>query len=147
MTSKEDLILVLEEFPTKLKSEIKKLSEEEIDKVVVTWTVRKIIHHIADSHLNSYIRVKIALTEENPTIKPYDESKWAELADYDEGIDVSLNIIQAIHKRIIIVLKQLNEKDWEKPLYHPEMGKLTLLEYVKVFADHGEGHVSKFRKL
>ena len=122
MLDKNDLISVLEDFPAVLQSEINKLSKQELDKVVVTWTVRKIVHHIADSHLNSYIRVKMALTEENPTMKPYNETKWAELADYNSPIVDSMNIISAIHKRIVVILKQLNERDWTRTLYHPEMG-------------------------
>ena len=145
MTSKKELISILEEFPTILRSENNKLSKQELDKVVVKWTVRKIIHHLADSHLNLLIRIKLALTEENPTIKSYDQKKWAELADYDGPIGGSINIINAIHEMIVIILKGLKENDWEKTLYHPELGKLTLLECIKIFADHGEGHLSKIR--
>ena len=145
MTEKKELISIIEKFPTMLRSEIDKLSTQDLDKVVVTWTIRQIVHHLADSHVNSYIRLKMALTEENPTIKPYDESKWAKLADYDAPIEISLNMITAINERLIIVLKQMKEEDWNRTLYHPEIGTVTFLDYIQVVADHGEGHLSKFR--
>ncbi|MFW9854671.1 MAG: DinB family protein [Candidatus Thorarchaeota archaeon] len=135
------LLKMIETFPTELESVVKGLPTGELDKKVVTWSLRQVVHHIADSHLNSYIRIKMVLTEENPTIKAYDESAWAELPDYKQNIEVSLAIIRSVHERIIPVLNELDEKAWTRTLVHPEIGSLTLDQYLEIFATHGGRHL------
>ena len=91
------------------------------------WTIQQVIHHIADSHMNAYIRFKLALTEDKPMIKPYEEKLWAELPDSNlVDINVSLDLINSLHKRWSILLKQLNEEELEKEFLHPESGMKNL---------------------
>ncbi|MFW9777562.1 MAG: DinB family protein [Candidatus Heimdallarchaeota archaeon] len=136
-----EFLRMIEIFPAELESVVKGLASGELNKKVVQWSLRQVVHHIADSHLNSYIRIKMALTEENPTIKPYNESAWAELPDYKQNIELSLAMIRSVHQRITQVLKELDEKDWTRTLVHPEIGSLTLDQYLEIFATHGGRHL------
>ena len=125
------------------KNIISMLTADQLQSKVVNWTVAQNVHHICDSHLNSYTRIKLALTENNPTIKPYNESAWATLPDYSSDITTSLAIVEGIHKRICIVLRSLNETDIQKSFVHPELStpQITLAQYIENFANHGEGHL------
>jgi len=145
MANREQLVGRITKFPGELESLLAKIGEKSYDKKVVNWTVRIVVHHLADSHLNSYIRIKMALTEENPTVKPYDESAWARLADVQQKIDVSLKILQGIHSRIVAVLMSMGGDDWNRQLYHPEIGAMNLEQYIIRFAEHGEGHLEKMK--
>lgn len=113
------------------------------------WTVRQVLHHIPDSHLNSYTRFRLALTEDNPTIKPYDEAAWAELPDI--GIvppDVSLILLDALHARWVILLSQLTDEQWQRTFYHPESKQETRLDQALVlYAWHGRHHVAHIMNL
>lgn len=144
MSEIEDLISRLEIFPSKLRKVVENLSAEQLKLIVVSWTVTQNVHHICDSHLNSYIRIKLALTESNPTIKPYNESAWATLPDYSSDISTSLAIIDGIHKRICIVLRSLSESDLQKSFVHPELStsQITIAQYLNNFANHGEQHLA-----
>ena len=107
----------LEELPQKLRDAVKGLDEEQLNTPYRPsgWTVRQLVHHIGDSHLNSYIRFKLALIENNPTIKAYDQEKWANLEEYDSLlIEDSLNFVKSLHKRWIILLRTLKDSDWER---------------------------------
>ncbi|SFH11354.1 YfiT family bacillithiol transferase [Pedobacter insulae] len=108
------------------------------------WTVRQVIHHVADSHVNAYTRVKLTLTEENPVVRPYDEERWAELPDAKNGeIDLSVAIIEAIHHRLIITLRNLSLKDFERKYTHPALNRsLTLGYLVGNYAWHGQHHLA-----
>jgi len=110
------------------------------------WTARQLVHHIADSHLNSIIRFKWALTEERPTIKPYYEDRWAELADYREvPIVASLNLIDALHARWVGFLRTLSSEDLQREFIHPESGVVRLAENVGMYAWHGRHHLAHIR--
>lgn len=115
------------------------------------WTPRQVFHHLVDSHINSYIRIKLAITENIPTIRPYNEKLWAELDDVkDVPVETSLNILDGIHRRSVSLLKSLLLKDPSKydcKLHHPEVGILSLQEYLKVFADHGVKHLIAIQHL
>ncbi len=112
------------------------------------WTVRQVVHHIFDSHVNSYVRFKLALTEPEPTIKPYDEAAWAKLAD-TEAVDpeVSLALLDGLHTRWVALLKALTPTDFARTLRHPEMGLLTLDQMLGLYAWHGRHHVAHITNL
>lgn len=135
----------IKQLPTKLRDAVEGLSEAELDTTYRPqgWTVRQVVHHVADSHMNAYIRFKLALTEENPTIKPYDEGEWAQLADSKLDIDISLNLLDALHARWSILIESLTEEDLLKTFSHPEhMSTITLRESVANYAWHGKHHTA-----
>ena len=94
------------------------------------WTVHQVVHHVADSHMNAYIRFKLALTEDTPTIKPYLEARWAELPDSKAPIKLSLPIVEGVHKRWVILLRSMKPEDFEKKLFHPEHNKELFLKTI-----------------
>jgi hypothetical protein len=107
------------------------------------WTVRQLVHHVADSHMNGFIRLKLALTEDNPTIKPYDEKTWADLADTRMPIAVSLDILDNVHARWDVVNRALTPAQFERTFFHPELNKsLTLDAQVQLYAWHSQHHVA-----
>ena len=114
------------------------------------WTVRQVVHHVADSHVNAYCRVRLALTEESPTIKPYAEAKWAELADARTmPIAVSLTILDAIHSRWVTLLRSLTPEQFARPFKHPESGPSTIDGLIALYSWHGRhhtAHVTELRK-
>ena len=108
------------------------------------WTVRQVVHHVPDSHLNAYARIRLALTENTPTIKPYEEARWAELPDARTlPVDVSLALLDALHARWVALLQALGDADGGRQLRHPEHGRLmTIDELLALYAWHGEHHVA-----
>ena len=112
------------------------------------WTVRQVVHHYADDHLNSYLRFKLALTEDGPTIKPYREESWAELPDARLGpIEPSLRLLAALHQRWIEAWRALEEPDWLRTFYHPKRGAVSLEQLASLYAWHGRHHVAQVRAL
>ena len=113
------------------------------------WTVRQVIHHVADSHMNAYIRFKWALTEESPTIKPYDEKKWAELPDVSHvPVNISLTLLHALHARWYELMRRMTDADWERTLVHPEHGRVfSLWEMLGIYAWHGRHHAAHVTRL
>jgi hypothetical protein len=113
------------------------------------WTGRQVIHHVADSHLNAYTRFRLALTEDNPTIRPYDEAAWAELPDVDATpITVSLALLESLHSRWLTLLHHLDEAQWQRTFYHPGSQKTSTLEQTLVlYAWHGRHHVGHLQLL
>jgi hypothetical protein len=114
------------------------------------WTVRQVLHHVPDSHMNAYVRCKLALTEDNPTIKPYDEAAWANVADTARTPpEVSLALLEALHRRWVVLLESLGPGDFARPLRHPERGAVTLDWILQLYAWHGRhhaAHVAELRK-
>ena len=106
------------------------------------WTVRQVVHHLADSHLNAFVRVKLALTEESPVIKPYDEKQWAELPDAMLPLGPSLEILRGVHQRLVALLQALPESAFARPLVHPVNGPHTVATMVALYAWHGRHHVA-----
>ena len=107
------------------------------------WTVRQVVHHVPDSHMNSYIRFKLALTEHEPTIKPYDEQIWANLLDARTApVDPSLELLEGLHQRWAILLRSLTEDDVQRKFFHPELGTVTVDQYIALYAWHGKHHVA-----
>jgi uncharacterized damage-inducible protein DinB len=112
------------------------------------WTVRQVVHHVADSHLNAYIRFKWALSEDNPTIKPYIQERWAALPDTAlTPVDVSLDLLETLHRRFVVLLESLKDEDWARPLVHPENGPMTLDKLLQMYAWHGRHHVAHITEL
>ncbi|UCS94641.1 putative metal-dependent hydrolase [Echinicola marina] len=113
-----------------------------------SWNIRQLVHHCADSHLNSIIRFKLALTEDTPSIKPYYEDRWAELADYDEkDLSSSLMLISSLHHRWTLLLKSLGEKELKKTYYHPEHRReIHLEETIGMYAWHSEHHLAHIKQ-
>jgi hypothetical protein len=112
------------------------------------WTVRQVVHHVPDSHMNSYIRFKLALTEHEPTIKPYDEAKWAELIDAKGSpIEPSLQLLEGLHHRWVMLLTSLSDEDVKKQFTHPELGLVSIDKYIALYAWHGKHHVAHITSL
>lgn len=112
------------------------------------WTLRQVVHHVADSHMNSYIRFRLALTEEAPTIKPYAEERWAELPDAKtEPVEVSLELLEALHHRWVILLKSFSETDWQRVFIHPASGENSLAKAAGLYAWHGRHHLAHILNL
>ena len=140
----------IESFPQKLQQEVAHLNEQQLDTPYRPegWTIRQVVHHCADSHMNSIIRFKLALTEEQPVIKPYLEDKWAELQDYKLPIEPSLQLLEGLHFRWAILLKSFNEADLERKFIHPEHGKeFCLDEAIGMYAWHCNHHLAHITEL
>src|SRR5687767_10694146 len=107
------------------------------------WTVRQVVHHVADSHMNAYTRFRLALTEEEPTIRPYDEKAWANLTDaIGAPVEISLVLLEALHVRWDLLLRTLTATDYERPLRHPDMGVMTIGTLLRMYEWHGRHHVA-----
>jgi uncharacterized damage-inducible protein DinB len=130
--------------PALLRAAVAGLSPEQLDTPYRPggWTVRQVVHHMPDSHMNSYVRFKLALTEDDPTIKPYAEDRWAELADTKATpIEVSLTMLDSLHDRWVRLLRSLNATDWQRTFRHPALGPVTLEKNLALYAWHGRHHV------
>jgi hypothetical protein len=136
----------IEQFPSKIVTLTDDLSIEKLNWQYRTdgWNIKQVVHHCADSHMNSLIRFKLALTEETPTIKPYEEAKWAELIDgIDNDISYSLQLITAIHYKWILLLRSLNKEQLSKQFVHPESKKVySLDEVIGLYAWHCNHHLA-----
>lgn len=107
------------------------------------WTVRQVVHHLPDSHLNAYVRFRLALTEDAPLIKPYDEGRWAELPDARTApVHISLDLLEALHQRWVMLLRAMAPAEFHRTLRHPEMGELTLDRMTALYAWHGRHHTA-----
>ena len=139
------------EAPAALRAALEGLSHAQLDRPYRPggWTLRQLAHHVADSHMNAYIRFKWTLTEENPTIKAYDQDAWAMLADaHQTPVTVSLDLLDAIHRRWGVLLESLKAEDWRRPFVHPEGGPMTLDRLLQLYAWHGRhhtAHITHFR--
>lgn len=148
-TQRRDFINAIAETPTNLKAAVAGLNDKQLDTPYRPegWTIRQVVHHLADSHLNSFTRFKLALTEQEPTIKPYDEKLWAELPDSKTPIELSLPLLEGLHKRWTILLNSLSASDWQRTFRHPERGTMTLSDNLQLYAWHGKHHVAHITAL
>jgi hypothetical protein len=140
----------IEQTPSNLRAAVKGLSAEQLDTPYRPegWTVRQLAHHVPDSHLNAYIRFKLALTEDDPTIKPYAEDRWAQLADTQTTpVEVSLTMLDSLHSRWIRLLRSLTPEDWKRTFRHPEMGEVSLEKNLALYSWHGRHHVAHITSL
>ena len=143
--NKANRIQTLEELPQKMRDIVKQMTEAELNTPYRPdgWTARQVIHHVADSHLNAYIRFKWALTEDSPIIKAYDEAAWAELQDYvDTPVEVSILLLESLHKRWTILLKSMTEDQWNKEIAHPEWKQnLNMKFMLSLYNWHSKHHL------
>ncbi|HEV2134528.1 MAG TPA: bacillithiol transferase BstA [Terracidiphilus sp.] len=135
--------------PEHLRAAVSGLSDVQLDTPYREggWTIRQVVHHLADSHANAYIRVKLALTEEWPTVKPYDEAAWAKLADSREPIEGSLAMFAALHSRWVALMESLREEDFQKGFMHPALGRQTLDASLGMYAWHSRHHTAHITSL
>ncbi len=136
--------------PSQLRAAVHGLSPEQLDTPYREggWTVRDVVHHLPDSHLNSYVRFKLALTEDEPTIKPYDEGRWAKLEDTrNTPVEVSLTLLDSLHQRWVNLLRSLSAADLKRKFRHPERGLLSLEQNLALYAWHGKHHVAHITSL
>ncbi len=151
-TQRSGLIQQIADMPANLRSAITALSDTQLDTPYRPggWTVRQVVHHLPDSHMNSYVRFKLALTEEEPTIKPYAEARWAELADTSTTpIDVSLTLLESLHDRWVRLLRSLSPEQWKRTFRHPDLGPMNLEKTLALYAWHGRhhgAHITELRK-
>jgi len=144
------LIDQIAETPLRLRRAVEGLTAEQLDTEYRPggWTVRQVVHHVPDSHLNSYIRFKLALTEEEPTIRPYDEDRWARLEDSRiTPIETSLDLLEALHERWVVLLRSLRTEDFRRTFRHPALGTISLDKNVALYAWHGRHHVAHITAL
>jgi uncharacterized damage-inducible protein DinB len=131
--------------PTHLRAAVEEMDDERLDTPYRAggWTVRQVVHHLPDSHVNAYVRFKLALTEDAPTIRPYAEAAWARLADSAGPVDASLDLLDALHRRWTSLLEAMSEADFARTLVHPEQGRtLTLTTMLALYAWHGRHHLA-----
>lgn len=142
----ERYISEISKFPERLRSEVEKLSEEQLDTVYRPdgWTIRQVVHHCADSHMNSLVRLKLTLTEDRPTIKPYFEDRWAELPDSKSlPVEPALKMLEGIHKRWTFLLAALTDEQWGRSFIHPEHERAVRLdENTALYAWHCKHHLA-----
>jgi hypothetical protein len=141
----------LKYFPNEIELAIQNLDEPQLNTAYreAGWTVKQLVHHIADSHINAYVRFKLALTEENPTIKSYEENDWAQLADVSiVPINVSLTLLHALHIRWVATIQNLSEEQWSHTVFHPEHKKeMSLWFLLGMYAWHGKHHTAHINAL
>lgn len=136
--------------PSRLRAAVNGLSDAQLDTPYRPggWTVRQVVHHVADSHMNAFIRLKLALTEESPTIKPYDENTWSALADMQLPVEISLSLIEAMHARWMAIYASMRPEEFARSFYHPELGQnLTLDQQAFGYSWHSRHHVAHITAL
>ncbi|HEY4051000.1 MAG TPA: putative metal-dependent hydrolase [Acidobacteriaceae bacterium] len=149
-SERRSAIAILRELPPKLRSAVGDLSPEQLDTPYRPggWTVRQLVHHVADSHMNAYTRVRLALTEDWPTIKPYEEGLWAKLPDaLQMPPTVSLDLLSALHLRWTELFGSLAEADWKRGYLHPENGRQSVEQVLSVYAWHSRHHLAHVTEL
>jgi uncharacterized damage-inducible protein DinB len=140
----------IEQAPANMRAAVADLNDEQLNTPYRAegWTVRQVVHHVPESHLNSYTRFKLALTEDQPMIKPYFEDRWAEMSDAREApINLSLDLLEALHRRWIWFLRSLKAEDYQRSFVHPDLGVVTLEKNIALYAWHGKHHVAQITSL
>ncbi len=147
---RQDAIQKIAETPAKLRAAVAGLSQSQLDTPYREggWTVRQVVHHVPDSHMNAYVRFKLALTESSPTIKPYAEDKWAQLVDTKSTpIEVSLTLLESLHTRWVVLLRSLTAEDFARKLVHPDHGERTMDWLLLIYGWHGPHHTAHITEL
>ena len=152
MTSEERRAKIdgIRALPSVLEEAVKGLNDRQLDTPYRDggWTVRQVVHHLADAHMNAFIRMKLILTEQKPAFKSYDQNAWAALSDTTQmPVGVSLEILRGLHDRWAMLLDRVPEVDWTRTAVHPERGEVTLEGQLSVYAGHGEKHVEHIKSL
>jgi uncharacterized damage-inducible protein DinB len=148
MDNKEK-IEAIRNLPNELNAAINGLSPAQLDTPYREggWTARQIVHHIADSHINAFIRMKLVLTEDHPTVKPYDQDSWAKMNDYTRDIAPSLAIVSGVQERMANLLDDAADADFSRTLFHPENGEMTLQNLLDMYSTHGRHHIEQIKKI
>lgn len=147
---RSEFIDAIADAPARLAEAIRGLSPAQLDTPYRPggWTVRQVVHHLPDSHMNSYVRCKLALTEEEPTIKTDEENLWAQLSDSrDTPVEVSLALLEKLHARWVLLLRSLSPAEWSRKFRHPELGPTSLDQSLALYAWHGRHHVAHITAL
>jgi hypothetical protein len=147
---KQKCLSEVEQAPVNLRAAVEGLSNAQLDTPYRPegWTVRQVVHHVPDSHMNAYVRFKLALTEDEPTIKPYAEDRWAQLADTKTTpIEVSLAMMDSLHTRWVLLLRSLSPEDFKRTLRHPELGVMDLEKVLAIYSWHSRHHVAHITTL
>ncbi len=140
----------LGELPQNLRAAVRHLHEDQLATPYREggWTVRQLVHHVADSHMNCYVRIRLALTENAPTIRPYEEKSWATLHDAEAApVEWSLELLESLHARLLMLLHSLSAPQWQRTYLHPENGPMRLDEAASLYAWHSKHHVAHVRAL
>lgn len=140
----------IESLPAQLRGALEGLDDAQLDTPYRDggWTIRQVVHHVADSHINSFVRFKLALTEANPTIKPYDEAAWAETVDSKAlPVQPSLGVLDGVHQRWTALLRSLSEGDYQRTFQHPERGSMSLDANLALYSWHGRHHLAHVTRL
>ena len=146
---KTELIKTISDAPTTLKTLVADMPEQQLDTKYRNWTIRQIVNHLAESHMNAYVRFKWAITEENPTIKPYDESLWSELSDNRSGpIEPALMMFAGIHSKWTALLHSMSDEQFDRTYFHPEMNEhVTLRAALPMYDWHTRHHIGQIKWL
>ncbi|HEX9368083.1 MAG TPA: putative metal-dependent hydrolase [Vicinamibacterales bacterium] len=147
---RRESIAAIREAPAALRAAVRGLSETQMNTPYREggWTVRQVVHHVPESHMNAFTRFKLALTEDSPTIKAYDEDAWAKLGDVARTpVETSLVLLDALHQRWVTLLEVMRPEDFGRPLVHPESGPMTLDRMLQLYAWHGRHHVAHITTL
>lgn len=142
--ARREMIQQIADVPARLKAAIAGLSDAQLDTPYRDggWTLRQVIHHMADSHMNAFIRFKFGLTTNNPTVFAYDENIWAQTPDYMAPVDVSAKLIASLHERWVSMMRGMKPEEWKRTLTHSENGPMTLDEVLNLYAWHSRHHVA-----
>jgi len=144
------LIAQIAETPTRLRQAVKGLTPQQLNTPYRPegWTVRQVVHHLPDSHVNSYVRFKLGLTEDQPTIKTYDEALWAKLPDTQATpVEISITLLEALHQRWVHLLRSMTPADFARTVNHPDHGLISLDRLLAIYAWHGRHHVAHITSL
>jgi uncharacterized damage-inducible protein DinB len=144
------LVEQIADVPAQVRAAVEGLDDRQLDTPYREggWTARQLVHHLPDSHMNAYTRFRLALTEEEPTIKPYDEARWAELEDARTApVEVSLTLLDALHDRWVRLLREMGPEDFQRTLRHPELGVMRLDSLLGLYAWHGRHHAAQLAAL
>ncbi len=144
-------LLAMEQLPIQLRKAVENLNDKQLNTPYRNegWTVRQVVHHVADSHMNAYIRFKLALTEDHPTIKPYLEKRWAEMGDSKNlPVEISLSLLDSLHLRMVYMLKNISHEDLSKSVFHPESKREMSVKFLmNLYSWHGKHHAAQITSL
>ena len=141
---------LIEQAPARMRAAVQGLTEPQLDTPYRDggWTVRQVVHHVPESHMNSFIRFKLALTEDEPTIRPYMEDRWGKLPDATTApVELSLTLLESLHKRWMLVLRAITPEQWKRTFIHPEAGTMNLEKALALYSWHGRHHVAHITSL
>jgi hypothetical protein len=144
------MIEEIERLPAALRAAVRDLSPQQVETPYREggWTVRQVVHHLPESHMNAFIRFKLALTEDQPTIKPYAEELWAKLPDVESTpLEVSLALLASLHGRLVYLLRSLQPEDWKRSFHHPQLGSVPLEKNLALYSWHGRHHLAHITEL